>query len=61
MKCTECKKEVTIRISDYWDWEKGYIIKKDEHICSSCAKKRKGFKTLKDINKQRESLNLVSG
>lgn len=55
MRCTECNAETNHLHCERWSSKIGYIINKDEAICTKCAKKRKGFKTLSQINKERKS------
>ncbi|NJD23355.1 MAG: hypothetical protein FIA82_11920 [Melioribacter sp.] len=55
-KCTECGyefKNKDIRHGEFWNIEYGWVITKDECLCTKCAVKRSGFKTLKEINDDR--------
>lgn len=54
MNCTECGKQSNTLHGERWNCNLGFIIKVDEKLCDKCASKRKGFKTLYDINQTRK-------
>lgn len=56
LKCTECGQNTNHTHGERWNSKIGFIINKDENLCSRCASKRKGFRTLSTINKERKNL-----
>lgn len=56
MKCTECQAETNHLHCERWNSKLGFIINKDEKLCTRCAKKRNGFRTLSTINAERKKL-----
>lgn len=45
--CTECGKSSHVGYSDWTNSEKEKVVKKDEHLCPDCFKKRNGDDHLK--------------
>lgn len=56
LTCTECNASTNHTHGERWSSKLGFIINKDENLCSKCASKRQGFKTLSTINSERKLL-----
>lgn len=54
LTCTECGIQTNNTRGETWNAKIGYIILPGEKLCRKCAIKRNGFKTLTELNKERQ-------
>jgi hypothetical protein len=54
LTCTECGIQTNSTRGETWNAKIGYIIRPGEKLCCKCANKRKGYKTLTELNKERQ-------
>ena len=56
LECTEYGCRTSHMHGERWSSKVGFVINKEEHLCTPFATKRIGFKTLSAINAERKTI-----